>query len=149
MNTKKTSRKTLETKLDKIVREIVLERDKECVCPAPNNGHSSVLQCGHLFSRAKKSLKWDLRNCSCQCSGCNLLHEYNPHRYTLAFIHLHGLCVYEELLKTSEVIYKYREYELEEMLEQLKLIREKQIANPEWKPYFKQADILSGAWVNE
>jgi len=149
MKTKKTSRKTLETKLDKIIREIVLDRDSECVCSAPNNGHSSVMQCGHLFSRAKKSLKWDLRNCSVQCSSCNLLHEYNPHRYVLAFIHKHGLCVYEELLKTSEVVYKYREYELEEMLEQLKLIREKQIANPEWKPYLRQQDILSGAWVNE
>jgi len=40
-------------------------------------------------------------------------------------------------------------YEVLEIIEQLTLIHEKQKLNPDWKPYFSQKDILSGAWKNE
>ena len=34
-----------------LLRDIVLMRDKECVCPAPKNGHSAILQAGHWKPR--------------------------------------------------------------------------------------------------
>jgi hypothetical protein len=37
-------------------------------------------------------------------------------------------------------------YELDELLEQLEAIREKQKEDAGFRPYFSQADILSGAW---
>lgn len=144
--TKKTTRQVLEKKLDKLVREIVLARDPVCVCPSPNNGHSGVRQCGHLFTRSKKSVRWSLYNCNVQCSSCNLLHEFNSHRYTLAFIHKFGLCKYEELYRAAETPSTMKVYELSELIEQLTAILERQRTTPEWLPYFHQSDILSGAW---
>lgn len=148
---KVSERKQLEKKLDLLCREIVLDRDVHCVCPPPSNGHSSVLQCGHLITRSKESVRWDLRNLNAQCSGCNLLHEYNPHRYTMWFIHKFGLCVYEHLFVDADKITKLQVYELQELYDQMKKIREKQLisalSGEPFKPYFTQKEILSGAWL--
>lgn len=146
---KKTSRQIVEKKLDLLVREIVLSRDGACVCPPPESGHSNVPQSGHLFTRSKKSVRWDLYNCNKQCSSCNLIHEFNSHRYTLWFIHRWGLCKYEDLYHRAEKPSLLKVYELEELFEQLRLIREKQKQEPEWLPYFTQEEILSGAWRNK
>ena len=144
---KKTSRQIIEKKLDELVREIVLARDHACVCPSPEKGHSDVRQCGHLFTRSKKSVRWSLVNCQCQCSSCNLLHEFNPHRYVMSFIHKFGLCKYQELYRDAETPSLLKTYELEELYEQLSVIRERQKNEPEWLPYFSQKDIISGAWM--
>lgn len=143
---KRTSRQIIERKLDVLVREIVLLRDPACVCPSPQNGHSGVMQNGHLFTRSKKSLRWDLYNCNKQCSSCNLLHEYNPHRYVVSFIHKWGLCLYVDLYRESEKPSLLKTYELEELYDQLKEIQDKQKREPEWLPFFTQHEILSGAW---
>lgn len=143
---RRTSRQIIEKNLDIIVREIVLARDPACVCPSPEKGHSNIEQCGHLFTRSKKSLRWDLYNTNKQCSSCNLLHEFNPHRYVVWFINRFGLCKYLELGRESEKPCLLKTYELEELFEQLKVVREKQKQESEWLPYFSQAEILSGAW---
>lgn len=46
----------------------------------------------------------------------------------------------------SREVKKYQTYELLELLEQLRKIREKQVADKEFRPYYTQAEILSGAW---
>jgi hypothetical protein len=145
---KKSEKKSLIKKLDEIVREIVLLRDGGCVCPPPANGHSVVFQSGHLFSRTKMTMRWSLYNCNCQCSSCNFLHEHNPHRYTRWFLQKHGQAVYDILVEQAETTYNYKVYELQEMYEQLQLILKTLRLNPYWKPYFHQADIMSGAWMN-
>jgi len=142
---KKSPRQKLETELDGVVKEIVLARDNGCVCPPPPSGHSNARQPGHLISRRVKTLRWDLRNVHEQCSSCNLKHNTRPEIYTKRFIQSFGTVAFYDLERDSKPV-KIQEYELEELLGQMKLIREKQIDNPEWKPYFSQADILSGAW---
>lgn len=101
---KKTNKQVLELKADRLVREIVLIRDRSCVCPPPKNGHSAVMQPGHLISRGKKSLRWDLRNVHCQCSSCNLTHEFAPERYTQWFIEEFGAEEYAQLVKESMMV---------------------------------------------
>lgn len=150
---KKTARQKLVNQLDKITREIVLLRDGECICPPPSTGHSKVLQCGHLISRGKHSVRWDLYNTHVQCSSCNLTHEHYPHYYTLTFIEKFSKVEYEALCRRSDVVEKIYIHELAELLEQMQKILEKQKVakelGKEFKPYFSQKNILSGAWVNK
>ncbi len=142
----KNSRQLLEIQLDSIVKEIVLERDGGCVCVAPKNGHTDVRQPGHLISRKNKSVKWSLLNVSEQCSGCNLLHVYRPEYYTATFIARWGGEKFYALVSESREVKKYQLYELQELLDQLKLIRERQAEDKEFRPYYTQTEILSGAW---
>lgn len=142
----KTSRQLLELQLDQIVREIVLARDSGCVCAPPKNGHSIILQPGHLISRKNKLTRWDLYCVNCQCSSCNLLHNYKPEIYTQWFLEKWGVETYTALVFEARGVGKYQEYELIELLEQLRKIRQKQIEDLTFKPYFTQKEILSGAW---
>jgi hypothetical protein len=145
---KKTAKQKLDINLNNLVRDIVFLRDKKCVCPPPANGHNSVLQPGHLISRAAKTVKWDLRNVHAQCASCNLTHEHRPEIYTKWFIKSFGLNAYEELVDDSKPG-KIYPYEMEELYEELLKIKDKMEENPEWKPYFSQAYIMSGAWRAE
>lgn len=146
---KKTSRQLYEIELDRLVRQIVLLRDGCCVCPAPKNGHSVVLQPGHLITRGKEGVKWDLRNVNCQCSGCNLSHEFRPERYTNWFIQNFTAETYIRLVEDSEAVNKLSIDELMELRNQLIEIYHKQLAEKTFKPRFSQRQILSGEWRNE
>lgn len=55
----------------------------------------AVMQCGHLFSRVSFATRWNEKNAECQCAGCNMYHEHNPHRFTIAYIGKYGLDQYE------------------------------------------------------
>lgn len=147
---KTSERKLLERKLDALCREIVLDRDIRCVCPPPSKGHSDTMQAGHLISRTKESVRWSLMNVHAQCASCNLLHEHFPHRYVNWFLGKFGIQHYESLCLDADKSIKLQVYELQELYEQMKKIRQLQLersltGNP-WRPYFTQAEILSGAW---
>jgi hypothetical protein len=146
---KANSRTLLERRLDALVREIVLDRDGYCVCPAPKNGHGNAMQCGHLISRAKKAVRWSLLNCSVQCNSCNFIHEHHPHFYTLWFIREFTQNEYERLIEDSEEVRKMSIEELESLISNLTAIQQRQRSNPKWKPRFSQKKILSGEWRNE
>lgn len=142
----KTERQLIEIQLDAVTREIVLDRDEFCVCPAPKNGHSNVMQPGHVISRKNRSVRWGLINVNKQCSSCNLLHVWKPEIYISWFIARWGGEKFFAMVSESREVRKYQTYELLELLEQLRKIREKQIADKEFRPYYTQAEILSGAW---
>ena len=145
---KKTSRQLYEIELDRLVRQIVLLRDGGCVCPAPKNGHSVVLQPGHLITRGKENTRWSLWNTNCQCSSCNLVHEFQPERYTRWFIQSFSPEAYTQLVAESEEINKLSLDELMELRNQLTEIHQKQLAEKTFKPRFSQRQILSGEWRN-
>lgn len=110
----KSQRKRLIKRLDDLTREIVLVRDQRCV----TCGKIENLQCGHLITRAKYGVRWDLKNCNVQCQGCNFRHEYNPEIYTRWFLNKYGLEEYQSLCQRSENG-KYSIDDLEEILFQL------------------------------
>jgi hypothetical protein len=138
---KKTERQLAEIRLDALVKEIVLLRDDGCVCPPPVKGHTQQRTPGHLISRGKESVKWDLYNVHEQCSGCNARHEHYPEIFTAWFVREFGEQAYIDLEARSYKIAKLTiddletlEFELTEILKQCQ------------KPYFTQKEILSGEW---
>lgn len=96
---KQIKRSTLVKRADKAFSEYIRERDGyQCfTCGLVGAEKDGVMQCGHLFTRVSHSTRWDELNSHCQCRGCNMLHEHDPHRYTSRFIEKYGLMKYEEL----------------------------------------------------
>jgi len=62
-------------KLDKIVRELCLKRDKKCV----KCGIKESLNIHHLVGRTNYALRWELDNLICLCSGCHTLRRNSYH----------------------------------------------------------------------
>lgn len=143
---KKTSRQLLEKQADALVREIVLKRDGFCVCPPPKKGHSDILQCGHLITRGKESVKWDLYNCNAQCSSCNGRHEHYWHYYEDWFLLEFGKEERLRISKDSDAGRKLSPYELEKLCGELTAIKMRQEVDKNFKPRFSQSEILSGSW---
>lgn len=82
-------------------------------CGKTASRDDAIMSCGHLFSRVSFSTRWDEANAECQCTGCNMFHEHNPHRFTVAYITKYGVQKYELLnikhtkpfkITTSEII---------------------------------------------
>jgi hypothetical protein len=116
---RKITRKGLVKALDTIVSLIVRARDKRCV----TCGSTEKLQCGHLITRSKYKVRWNLINCNTQCASCNLSHEYNPHPYTEWFITTKGLQTYKELIRESNNDgMRFTDLDLKNRLEYLKNI---------------------------
>jgi hypothetical protein len=149
---KKTSRKSMYDKIHAIMRQIVIDRDGGCVCPPPEKGHSIILQAGHIITKRKGSVRFDLKNVHCQCSSCNGRHEDFPMYFIDWFSCKFGQEELHQLNLRSDRVEEMKMYELEELLLQMKKIREKQLVSAlsgePFKPYFSQKDILSGAWNN-
>ncbi len=151
---KVSSRGSLISKAHAIMRDIVLDRDLRCVCPVPPlKGHTSVLQAGHLINSTKGSVRFDLSNVHVQCSGCNQRHVNFQHYYIDWFLGKFGQEEYHRLVHEANNGKPLKTYELAELIVQLKAIRSRQLADSlqgiPFRPYFSQADILSGGWRNK
>ena len=142
---KVSSRGALIKKAHKIMREIVIERDGGCVCPPPENGHSDVLQAGHIIPSTKSGVRFDLYNVHCQCHSCNGRHEYYEYFYVDWFLQKFGAVEHHRIKEDADGLLKA--YEVEEIIEQLTQIRCVQTADPDFLPYFTQKQILSSAWT--
>lgn len=118
MGIRKVTRKGWIRKLDRLVSQAVVKRDKKCfTCNTTEN-----LQCGHLFTRSLYSVRWDLDNCKAQCQGCNFRHEFDPSVYQLKFIDQHGLEAYKELYRTAHRPNKLSDKQLRELYERIRLL---------------------------
>ena len=112
---RKISRKGLVRKLDKAVSLFVIARDKFCV----TCGSSQNLTAGHLFSRIAYSTRWDFENVFAQCLSCNLRHEYDPYPLTNYYLGRFGKAGYDQLHSRYVTPRKFKDFELQEMLERL------------------------------
>ncbi len=153
---KKTPRQIIVRDLDTLVREIVFYRDPVSV-PLSYQitdayeyavKHSGVDQPGHIISRAKVAVRWDLYNVHKQDANDNLLHEYYPEVYTQWFIGQFGVKRYEEMVNDSRIITKYSMDDLETLYVELVEIQKWQEQTGK-KAYFTQRQIISGEWRNE
>lgn len=132
--------------LDNVLRDIVLLRDGFCVCPSPIHGHGKKRQAGHLITRAKKSVKYDLYNVNEQCDSCNGLHENYPERYNNWFANKFGIEKYNEICREGDKTVDLSVVDYEQLYYQLRSIYECQQADRNFKPRFTQKEIMSGEW---
>lgn len=146
---KKTSRQLLEKQADVLVREIVLRRDRFCVCPAPKNGHGNVRTPGHLISRTRRSVRWSLLNTNEQCNSCNYIHEHRPEIYTEWFIRRFGFEMYQIMVETGEKSDKLSIEQLQILCNELTAIKQRQEIDKDFCPRYTQEEILLGTWRKE
>ena len=129
---RKITRKGIVRKLDETLRKIVMVRDGECVtCPLwkkykPDFEGSDVLQAGHLLTRGKGVIKYDLNNVYCQCKTCNFLHEGRPEFLTTYVIGVIGKKKYEDLVFKGNKAKPIKTWELQELLTELEKMLEKE-----------------------
>jgi hypothetical protein len=143
---RKVKRGLLVRKAHALIREIVMLRDKGCVCPPPKKGHSSIRQAGHIIPSTKGGSRFSLWNVFEQCSSCNSRHTRDWQIYEGWFIDKFGHDRWDEVREESRNE-GLKSTELQELLLQLEEILEVMDKFPEYKPYFSQNEILSGKWA--
>lgn len=101
LKTKRVSRKSLITALDKYVSHYIRLKDAQ-------NGLATCVTCGdtkpwkemqngHYYSRGRFPTRWDEDNCHVQCLRCNLYLKGNYIKYTLYMIDTYGREFVDEL----------------------------------------------------
>jgi len=96
------ARRRAKNRADDAARQYARAKYGYCVtCGA--TGEGVVLQWAHLLPGGVEVTRYDKKNFAQQCSGCNMLHEHQPQRYTLWFLHHYGLDAYEELCAKHNV----------------------------------------------
>jgi len=117
----KNKRKKLIAECDRLVSLIVRARDKGCViCIDNNEKKSPFLQCGHLFKRELMAIRFDFRNCNCQCQYHNSLHRFDTHPYNYWFVKKFGKEAWNELYKKKSETRHWKVWELEELIVELR-----------------------------
>jgi hypothetical protein len=121
---RKISRKALIKKLDKLVSEIIIKRDKCCVIC----GSTSNLNNGHVFSRTHQATRWDINldgNCHCQCYPCNFKHVHNTYPYNNWYVKKFSEKNFDNLYQRWNVVTHLKTSDLLWMYEDLKKIYDK------------------------
>ena len=120
----KTKRRKLRDQLDKLWAEIVKQRagykcERERCDKTTFNSH-------HIFSRSNLSVRWDLDNGVCLCSGHHTLNTYSAHKAPIWFIDWlkkeRGIEWYENLIVKANQVKKWTIPELEELVKEFKEI---------------------------
>ena len=89
----------------------IVYRDWFCVqCKTKDN-----LTCWHYISAMCSIIRFDERNCNCQCASHNYIHEYNPELYRSRMKQKYWEWVIEELANKRWTTYKRTLQELEEI----------------------------------
>lgn len=112
MRAKNTSYKILKKELDRVFSLYIRKRDKKCICC----GSTKLLQCGHYISRSNNALRYDERNCNCQCMRCNVFLKGNYPVYSLKMIEKYGSDILEKLDRDSKVFTKLSVSGLKQMI---------------------------------
>ena len=117
----KTTRRKLRDQLDKLWAEIVKQRaGYKCeYCRK-----TTYLNTHHIFSRSNLSVRWDLDNGICLCSGHHTLSNDSAHKSPVEFVEwikeMWGIEWYERLRKKANTIKKWTIPELETLVEGFK-----------------------------
>lgn len=113
---KRNPKKTIINKLDTAFSLIIRKRAQCEKCGRGNN-----LQCSHIHSREKKSVRWDLLNAFCLCSGCHLYwwhkHPIEAAEFTKSKL---GIEEYDALNYRAETIKQWSIEEMEYLLSEFK-----------------------------
>ena len=112
------SRKWLVAELDRYTSLIVRRRDGRCV----TCGSVQSLQCSHFYSRRYLSVRFDLRNCTAMCAGCNRRHNRDRRPYERYMRKTYGSGLITELDTMRACLDKVTDAQLLELLEEYRAI---------------------------
>jgi hypothetical protein len=90
-----TEKQYLENRLDTLVSQYVILRDRGCVTPSATC--SGSMTCSHYYARGKKRVRFDLTNCNCQCATHNGRHNHFTSYYTKYMLAHYGTKKFAEL----------------------------------------------------
>lgn len=97
----------LKKKLDSVFSIYIRRRDKGVCFTCGNKKPWKFQQNGHYISRSCLALRWDERNCNCQCAACNIFKNGNMPEYAVRLMKKHGpnilLVLNKEKLKTVKM----------------------------------------------
>ena len=114
---KKQTKASLKRKLDKIFSEVIRKRG---YCERCGESTHSKLQCSHIHSRDKLSVRWDLKNAFCLCGGCHIFWWHkNPVLAAEFSREKLGEYEYVALLHRANSIKKWTIPEMQELLKTL------------------------------
>ena len=113
---RKMTRKGLVKKLDKLAREIILERDcYRCV----TCGSNSRIGWSHVFSRRTYNTRWDLINGHAQCWKHNYGHVRDQYPYFEWFKQEYGANAFHLLRKKFDEVHRWTMQDFKDKLEEL------------------------------
>ena len=117
---KKPTRSKLVKKLDVVFSQYIRLKDADsrgmvkCVtCGKVGHWKTGGMQCGHFMSRKHYSTRWDERNVGVQCCGCNMFRAGEQYKFSKYL----GDKLSEELFQKSQVITKFTNVELQELID--------------------------------
>lgn len=74
------------------------------------------MQNGHYITRGCNQLRYDTRNCHCQCVGCNIFKSGNMPAYSLALIRQYGPNILTELEAEHRKIKQFTRDDLQDII---------------------------------
>lgn len=83
--------------LDAVFSKFIRQRDDGQCFTCPKKDHWKSMQNGHFVPRQYLSLRFDERNCNCQCYACNMLYNGQPSLYAVNLKRKYGDSIIEEL----------------------------------------------------
>jgi hypothetical protein len=94
---KQPSLAALKKKLDRVFSIFIRKRDKGVCFTCDKKLPWKQQQNGHYISRGVLILRWDERNCNCQCVGCNIFKNGNMAEYAIRLMKKHGPAILVDL----------------------------------------------------
>ena len=115
--TKEQSVSQLKKRLDSIFSVWVRTRDGGQCYTCGIKKPIKEMQNGHYVSRGCNQLRYDERNCHCQCVGCNIFKSGNMTSYALALIKQYSPQILQELDRERRKIKQWTKGELLDLIE--------------------------------
>lgn len=117
----------LKKEFDKVFSIYIRTRDKGVCFTCGDKKHWRYQQNGHYVSRTHMSLRYDEKNCNCQCMACNVFRHGNMDEYALRLVNKHGNGILEELNRKKHQIRKWSAFEMRSEIERYKSLIAKYI----------------------
>ena len=97
MKTKKGGLAWHKKRLDAVFSKFIRYRDDGQCFTCPNKNHPKKMQNGHFVPRQYLAVRFDERNCNCQCYACNMLYGGQGATYAIRLAEKYDLDTVKEL----------------------------------------------------
>lgn len=108
----------LKKRLDNVFSQFIRLRDKGVCFTCGIVKSWREQQNGHYISRGFNSLRFDERNCNCQCVSCNVFRHGNMDVYALKLTEKYGADILKELSNEKRKIKQFTAEELKKLINQ-------------------------------